>query len=95
MKDAGIEFEDIRYPHDATWPATSKELQKRGISRTGKVPVLEYNDINLSQVEDLSITSDGFELTMSHSTSQLCATSPEGLAATTEIRAWKNTVLTQ
>lgn len=50
MKDAGIEFEFIRYPHDETWPATSQRLQQQGITRTGKLPVLEYNGLKLTQV---------------------------------------------
>lgn len=49
LKDAGIEFKDIRYKYDDTWPATSKKLHEQGITRTGKVPVLEYKGLTLSQ----------------------------------------------
>ncbi|TQW00952.1 glutathione S-transferase [Cordyceps javanica] len=42
LKDAGIDFKDVRYKYDDTWPATSKKLQQDGISLTGKVPALEY-----------------------------------------------------
>ncbi|KAL7920123.1 glutathione S-transferase [Trichoderma austrokoningii] len=45
MKDAGIEFHDIRYPNDDTWPQASEELKRKGLSRTGKVPAVEYKDI--------------------------------------------------
>ncbi|KAJ3499589.1 hypothetical protein NLG97_g205 [Lecanicillium saksenae] len=40
LKDAGVDFKDIRYKFDETWPATSKKLQADGISKTGKVPAL-------------------------------------------------------
>lgn len=50
FKDAGIEFQDERYPYDDTWAAASKSLQTRGLSTTGKVPVLEYNGAILTQV---------------------------------------------
>ncbi|RFU31748.1 hypothetical protein B7463_g4588, partial [Scytalidium lignicola] len=49
LKDAGIAFQDNRYAYDSTWPATSAELQKKGISFTGKVPVLEYDGAILRQ----------------------------------------------
>lgn len=49
LKDAGIEFKDVRYKFDDTWPATSKSLKDKGISRTGKVPELEYKGITLAQ----------------------------------------------
>ncbi|EEA26764.1 hypothetical protein TMatcc_004946 [Talaromyces marneffei ATCC 18224] len=49
LKDAGIDFEDTRYPFNDSWKDTKAELQKKGISRTGKVPVLEYKGIYLSQ----------------------------------------------
>lgn len=50
LKDAAIEFNDIRYKYDDTWPATSEMLKNAGISKTGKVPVLEYKGNILSQV---------------------------------------------
>lgn len=50
FKDAGIAFQDERYKYDDTWAATSKELQTRGLTKTGKVPVLEYNGEILTQV---------------------------------------------
>ncbi|KAH8806132.1 putative glutathione S-transferase [Xylogone sp. PMI_703] len=49
LKDAGIDFQDNRYANDHTWAATSEELKKKGITRTGKVPALEYNGIILHQ----------------------------------------------
>ncbi|KAL2836140.1 glutathione S-transferase [Aspergillus pseudoustus] len=49
LQDAGIDFEDKRYPFNDTWQATSKELQEKGISKTGKVPVLEYKGVLLAQ----------------------------------------------
>lgn len=50
LQDAGIEFEDKRYPHDASWPAVSKEFQANGLSRTGHLPALEYKGEILNQV---------------------------------------------
>ncbi|KAM0421394.1 hypothetical protein ACHAPT_010748 [Fusarium lateritium] len=49
LKDAGIEFSEVRYPWDDTWPATSEKLRQKGITRTGKVPALEYNGLILTQ----------------------------------------------
>lgn len=50
MRDAEIEFNDIRHPYDATWPATSERLKQEGITRTGKVPALLINGIIINQV---------------------------------------------
>lgn len=50
LTDAGIPFQDIRYPYDESWAATASKLREDGISQTGKLPVLEYNDKKLSQV---------------------------------------------
>ncbi|CAL5870045.1 uncharacterized protein PFLUO_LOCUS4278 [Penicillium psychrofluorescens] len=49
MKDAGIDFKEVRYPWDETWPQKSKTLQDQGITRTGKVPALEYQGLILTQ----------------------------------------------
>jgi hypothetical protein len=48
--DAGIDFEDIRYPFDATWPTTSEDLKKKGLSVTGAIPSLEYKGLVLTNV---------------------------------------------
>lgn len=50
MKDAGIDFKEVRYANDNTWPKISKALQEQGITRTGKVPALEYKGLILNQV---------------------------------------------
>lgn len=50
LKDAGIEVEQARYPYDATWSQQSEVLKERGITRTGKVPALEYRGQILNQV---------------------------------------------
>lgn len=50
MKDAGIDFKEVLYANDDTWPKISKALQEQGITRTGKVPALEYKDLILNQV---------------------------------------------
>lgn len=50
MKDAGVDFEDVRYAYDDTWPATSAELKAKGVTVTGHVPALEYNGTILIQV---------------------------------------------
>ncbi|GKZ16507.1 hypothetical protein AbraIFM66951_000262 [Aspergillus brasiliensis] len=49
LKDAGIEFSEVRYPYDENWPQISKQLQEQGISRTGLVPALEYKGKILTQ----------------------------------------------
>ncbi|PNP45146.1 hypothetical protein TGAM01_v206745 [Trichoderma gamsii] len=49
LKDAGIEYQDIRYPSDDTWPQTSDELKRKGLTRTGKVPAVEYKGVVLNQ----------------------------------------------
>ncbi|KAM4061123.1 glutathione S-transferase [Hirsutella rhossiliensis] len=49
LVDAGIEFQDKRYAFDDTWSSTSADLESKGVSRTGLVPVLEYNGVYLSQ----------------------------------------------
>ncbi|GAB1192540.1 hypothetical protein APSETT444_001732 [Aspergillus pseudonomiae] len=49
LHDAGVEFNDVRYPYDDTWPAASAELKQKGLSVTGKVPVLEYEGQILTQ----------------------------------------------
>ncbi|KAL6804861.1 glutathione S-transferase [Trichoderma sp. SZMC 28013] len=49
MRDAEIEFNDIRHPYDATWPATSERLKQEGVTRTGKVPALLINGIIINQ----------------------------------------------
>ncbi|KAF4459275.1 Glutathione S-transferase chloride channel C-terminal [Fusarium albosuccineum] len=49
LKDAGIQFKEVRYPYDDTWPAASEKLREKGITRTGKVPSLEYNGLILTQ----------------------------------------------
>lgn len=50
LKDAGVEFNDVRYPYDDTWPAASAVLKEKGLSVTGHVPVLEYEGKILTQV---------------------------------------------
>ncbi|OKL59302.1 hypothetical protein UA08_05037 [Talaromyces atroroseus] len=49
LRDAGIDFKDVRYAYDDTWPATSKDLMEKGISLTGKLPAIEYKGKILSQ----------------------------------------------
>ncbi|OAQ62447.1 glutathione S-transferase [Pochonia chlamydosporia 170] len=49
LKDAGIEVKQARYPSDSTWPQQSETLKEQGITRTGKVPSLEYNGQILTQ----------------------------------------------
>ncbi|KAJ5753557.1 uncharacterized protein N7511_007710 [Penicillium nucicola] len=49
MKDAGFKVKEVRYAYDETWPKVSKMLQEQGITRTGKVPALEYQGLILTQ----------------------------------------------
>lgn len=50
MKDAGIDFKEVLYANDHTWPKISQVLQQQGTTRTGKVPALEYQGLILTQV---------------------------------------------
>ncbi|KAL7947563.1 glutathione S-transferase [Trichoderma barbatum] len=49
LKDAGIEYQDLRYPYDGTWHETSTELNRKGLTRTGKLPALEFKGAILNQ----------------------------------------------
>ncbi|KAH7159784.1 glutathione S-transferase [Dactylonectria estremocensis] len=49
LRDAGIEFNDIRYPYESTWKATTGELANHGATRTRKLPALEYGGKILTQ----------------------------------------------
>ncbi|QYT00309.1 hypothetical protein H0G86_007396 [Trichoderma simmonsii] len=50
LKDAGLEYQDIRYSYPGeTWQNTSDELKRRGLTRTGKLPAVEYNGHVLNQ----------------------------------------------
>lgn len=50
MKDAGIPFEEKRYAYDDTWKETSEKLKTQGITRTGRLPAIEYKGQILNQV---------------------------------------------
>ena len=54
LRDAGIEFNDVRHAYNDTWPATSAKLKEQGITRTDKVPALLINGLVLNQVSSLS-----------------------------------------
>lgn len=49
LKDAGIEIKEVRYPYNETWAENGKKLQQQGLTRTRKLPALEYKDMNLTQ----------------------------------------------
>ncbi|KAL4732022.1 hypothetical protein ACLX1H_001027 [Fusarium chlamydosporum] len=49
MKDAGIPFEEKRYAYDDTWKETSEKLKTQGITRTGRLPAIEYKGQILNQ----------------------------------------------
>ncbi|KAJ5369275.1 uncharacterized protein N7496_009035 [Penicillium cataractarum] len=49
LKDTGIEFKEVLYPYDHTWPQNSQILQHQGTTRTGQLPALEYQGIILTQ----------------------------------------------
>ncbi|KAL5359461.1 hypothetical protein BJX96DRAFT_148492 [Aspergillus floccosus] len=49
LKDAGINVKEVRYPYDDTWKQTSEKLQLEGITRTGKLPALEYKGSIITQ----------------------------------------------
>lgn len=50
LKDAAIQFVDVRYPYDDKWKQTSKSLESQGLTLTGKLPTLDYNGHLLTQV---------------------------------------------
>lgn len=50
LKDAGLDYKDVRYPYDNTWAETSKKLRERGLTRTGQLPTLEYGGSVITQV---------------------------------------------
>ncbi len=90
MKDAGIEFKDTRYAYDDTWPKTSEMLQQQEITRTGKVPALQYNGTSLTQSCSV-FPSDNRTLLITRSIFQSCATYLVSLAVTTERQLWRST----
>ncbi|KAJ5852160.1 uncharacterized protein N7529_011545 [Penicillium soppii] len=49
LKDAGLEFKDIRYPYDNTWLETSNKLRQSKLTRTGQLPALEYHGAVVTQ----------------------------------------------
>jgi hypothetical protein len=63
LKDAGIPFEEKRYPYDDTWKETSEKLKSQGITRTGLLPSIEYKGLVLSQVCFQSFPSQTNKLT--------------------------------
>ncbi|KAL6909171.1 glutathione S-transferase [Trichoderma evansii] len=48
LRDAGIEFNDIRHPY-GTWSVESDKFMEQGITRTGKLPALVINGTILNQ----------------------------------------------
>jgi hypothetical protein len=50
LHELSIDFEDKRYPYDTTWPELSKSYQEKGLSVTGKMPILEMDGHILTQV---------------------------------------------
>lgn len=59
LQDAGIDFDEKRYPYDDNWPATSAKLKQEGLTPTGKLPSIEYKGKVLIQVRPTSITRLG------------------------------------
>ena len=49
LKDAGIDIKEIRYPYDETWAENGKKLQQQGLTRTRKLPALEYKGMIFTQ----------------------------------------------
>ncbi|KAL7920958.1 glutathione S-transferase [Trichoderma austrokoningii] len=48
LRDAGIEFNDIRHQY-GTWSTESEKFKEQGITRTGKLPALIINGTILNQ----------------------------------------------
>ncbi|KAL1972891.1 hypothetical protein VTN31DRAFT_6433 [Thermomyces dupontii] len=49
LKDAGIDYKEVLYKVDATWPENKQKLREKGITRTGQLPALEYDGHTFSQ----------------------------------------------
>ncbi|KAI9934526.1 hypothetical protein ASPWEDRAFT_117442 [Aspergillus wentii DTO 134E9] len=49
LHDAGIDFEDKRYPLDDSWAKNKADLKEKGLTVTGLVPSLEYKGVVLTQ----------------------------------------------
>ncbi|CAG8925858.1 unnamed protein product [Penicillium salamii] len=54
LKDAGIDYKEVRYPYDNTWAETSKKLRQSGLTRTGQLPALEYGGSHIPILRYLS-----------------------------------------
>ena len=50
FKDAGIDYKELLYKVDATWPENKKKLLEQGITRTGQLPAIEYDGHKFNQV---------------------------------------------
>ncbi|KUM55811.1 hypothetical protein ACN42_g11425 [Penicillium freii] len=49
LKDAGLDYKDVRYPYDNTWAENRKRLRESGLTRTGQLPTLEYGGSVITQ----------------------------------------------
>ncbi|KAL7935411.1 glutathione S-transferase [Trichoderma chlorosporum] len=50
LKDAAIDAKEMRYPYDETWRTlNAPELQKQDLTRTGSLPVFQWQGHNLRQ----------------------------------------------
>ncbi|KAH6984729.1 glutathione S-transferase [Ilyonectria sp. MPI-CAGE-AT-0026] len=52
LRDAEMEFKDIRYPYKGTggpWQASTGDLARDGVTRTKKLPAFEYGGLILTQ----------------------------------------------
>ncbi|KAL1994801.1 hypothetical protein VTN49DRAFT_988 [Thermomyces lanuginosus] len=49
FKDAGIDYKELLYKVDATWPENKKKLLEQGITRTGQLPAIEYDGHKFNQ----------------------------------------------
>lgn len=47
MHELNIEYEDVLYSYDETWPSVNKA---KGVSLTGSLPILEIDNQRLYQV---------------------------------------------
>lgn len=47
MNELNIEYEDVLYSYDETWPSVNKA---KGVSLTGSLPILEIDNQRLYQV---------------------------------------------
>ena len=83
------------YLSDATWPQQSETLKEQGITRTGKLPALEYKGQILTQVSSVADAMQSMGRVFDNGSTFLSSdTSPATLEVMREKRTGRNMSLT-